>query len=155
MVLKDLRTSYNLSQSEAAHFLNVPVRTYRRYEIDDNYGSEIKRNAFIDSLKNKYEITETKGILSIDNIKERVIPIITRKNINYCILFGSYARGEAKEISDVDLLIDTDITGMEFLMLVEEIRTSLHKKVDLLRLKDLRHDNPIVLEILKDGIRLL
>ena len=70
-------------------------------------------------------------------------------------MFGSYSRGEARENSDIDLLIDTDITGLQFFELVEEIRTSLHKKIDLLRLKDLSSDNPIILKILKEGIRII
>ena len=41
-----------------------------------------------------------------------------------------------------------------FFELVEEIRTTLHRKVDLLRLNDLKNDNPIVLEVLKHGIRI-
>ena len=51
--------------------------------------------------------------------------------------------------------MDTDITGLDFLNLVEELRDTLHKKVDLLRLSDLQSNNPIILEILKEGIRLL
>ena len=71
-----------------------------------------------------------------------------------CYLFGSYAKGYATEKSDVDLLVDTDITGLDFFGLVEEFRESLHKKVDLLRLEDIRDNKEILLEILKDGIKL-
>ena len=36
----------------------------------------------------------------------------------------------------IDILIDTDITGLKFYGLVEEIRTGLCKKIDLLRIED-------------------
>ena len=39
--------------------------------------------------------------------------------------------------------------------LIEEMRTALHKKVDLLKLADLKADNPIIIEVLKYGIRLM
>lgn len=155
MTLKETRESYSISQQEAASILGIPVRTLRRYETDENYGNPLVRGALITLLNEKYEITEEKGTLSLSKIKEVVLPILLSKKISFCYLFGSYAKGTAKESSDVDLLIDTDITGLEFFALVEEIRTKLHKKIDLLRLKDLQSDNPIILEILKEGIRLI
>ena len=82
-------------------------------------------------------------------------PILKSNNVNCCYLFGSYAKENARENSDIDLLIDTDLTGLKFFRLAEELRTALHKKIDLLRLKDIESNNPIALEILKYGIKLL
>ena len=155
MTLKKTREAYGLSQIDAANVLGIPVRTLRRYETNEKYGNPLVRKAYIDLLNKKYEITEDKGILTVDMIKEDLNPILRKKGISFCYLFGSYAKGTAKDSSDVDLLIDTEITGLDFFNLVEEIRNKLHKKIDLLRLKDLQSDNPIVLEILREGIRLL
>lgn len=44
--LLEIRKSYSLSQEEAANILQVPVRTLRRYEKDENYGSSIKTPRF-------------------------------------------------------------------------------------------------------------
>ena len=41
---------------------------------------------------------------------------------NYCVLFGSYAKGKAKETSDVDLLISADIKGLKFYGMVENLK---------------------------------
>ena len=155
MTLKETRESYGVSQIDAANILNIPVRTLRRYETNENYGNALVRNVLIELLNEKYEITEDKGILTLEYIRNTLIPLLESKGISFCYLFGSYAKGKAKPSSDVDLLIDTEITGLDFFNLVEEIRTKLHKKIDLLRLKDLKSDNPIILEILKEGIRLL
>jgi predicted nucleotidyltransferase len=66
------------------------------------------------SLQEKYEITEVKGILSVEQIikcVEQIIKCVEQILINYqnevsfCYLFGSYAKGYAKEDSDVDLCI--------------------------------------------------
>ena len=65
MTLKELRNEYNLSQLEAANILGVPERTYRRYENNDSYGSEIKRDAFMKTLNEHCKITEEKGLLTI------------------------------------------------------------------------------------------
>ena len=155
MTLKETRESYGLSQIEAANVLGIPARTLRRYETDENYGNPLVRNVLISLLDEKYKITEDKGLLTIEEIKSTLQPILRNKGICFCYLFGSYAKGTAKETSDVDLLIDTEITGLDFFNLVEEIRNELHKKIDLLRLKDLQINNPIILEILRTGIRLL
>lgn len=155
MTLLETRKQYNLSQVDAASAINVSLRTYIRYENDLNYGNQTRRQMMIDALNAKFEITETKGLLTVETIKEIISPLLEKNNISYCYLFGSYAKGSPKESSDVDLLVDTDITGFDYFNLVEDIRVALHKKVDLLRLRDLRSENPIVLEILKEGIRLV
>ncbi|MCR5333123.1 MAG: nucleotidyltransferase domain-containing protein [Bacilli bacterium] len=155
MTLKEIRTSKGLTQKQAALLINVPLRTYKRYETDDTYVNSYKYQMFINDLVSKTLVDEEHGLLSIEKIKEVVISVLKEHNINYCYLFGSYAEGRARENSDVDLLIDTEITGFEFLGMVEELRTKLAKKVDLLRLKDLQANNPIVLEILKKGVRII
>ena len=44
--------------------------------------------------------------LSIDEIKHRISPICKQYDVSRAYLFGSYARGEATETSDVDIRID-------------------------------------------------
>lgn len=73
--LLETRNFYGLSQEEAAHILQVPTRTLRRYERDDNYGNPIKRNAFIANLIERCQISEEKGILSVDQIKNELIKL--------------------------------------------------------------------------------
>ena len=45
-------------------------------------------------------------LLSIDEIKHRIAPICKQYDVSRAYLFGSYARGEATESSDVDIRID-------------------------------------------------
>lgn len=155
MNLTELRKQNDLTQKEAAALVGVPYRTYIRYEENSSYCSTYKYEMFFNILKNKVKVDEEHGLLSLEQIKKNLIPLLKKHNIGYCYLFGSYAKGTAKETSDVDLLIDTDLTGLKFYGLVEEMRNLLHKKIDLLRLKDLESNNPLVLEILKDGVRII
>ncbi|CAN5500972.1 nucleotidyltransferase family protein [soil metagenome] len=47
-------------------------------------------------------------------------------------LFGSYARGEAKEDSDIDVLVSFDgPIGMEFIQMVYDLEAIFNQKVDL------------------------
>ena len=75
-------------------------------------------------------------------------------DIEYCYLFGSYAKGKATETSDVDLLIGTSVSGIHFYGLVEAIREGLHKRVDILNREQLESNLELINEILKDGIKI-
>ena len=74
--------------------------------------------------------------------------------MNFCYLFGSYAKGKATPVSDVDLLISANVNGLKFYGLVEEIRTALHKRVDVLDMNQLKDNIELTEEILKDGIKI-
>lgn len=155
MNIAELRKEKGLTQKEAASLIGVPYRTFVRYEKDPAYADSFKYRSIYRELSDALMIDEEHGILSLEQIRSIVVPILKRVGIERCYLFGSYARGCPKPNSDVDLLVDTEITGMSFFMLIDEIRESLHKKVDLLRLVDLTGDNPILIDILKEGVRLL
>ena len=75
-------------------------------------------------------------------------------DVNFCYLFGSYAKEKAKPSSDVDLLISVNVKGLKFYGLVEELRTALHKKVDVLDINQLKNNMELIQEILKDGIKI-
>ena len=62
MNLLQTRKKYHLSQIEAAKALNVPIRTYIRYESSDEYGDSLKRESMIKTLIDKHEITEDKEV---------------------------------------------------------------------------------------------
>lgn len=156
MTLKEYRNSIRITIKEAADASGVPFRTYIRYEMNEQYGNSLKRKSIVEALKNKYEITEEKGILSVDDIATIVSNVLKAysENVQYCYLFGSYAKGNAKESSDVDLCISTSLKGLKFVGLIEDFRVALHKKVDLIRISDLSNNIELINEIMKDGIKI-
>ena len=155
MLLRDLRLSYGISQKVASSSINVPLRTYIRYENQEDE-TNIKYQKMVDLLKEKYEINEQKGILSLEYIKSTVQDIISSygDDINYCYLFGSYAKGYASESSDVDLCIDTKLTGLKYVGLIEKLHSSLKKNVDLIRVQDIVNNIDLLNEIMKDGVKI-
>ena len=157
MTLLETRKQYNVSQKEVADLLNIPVRTYIRYETDNNYGSELKRQMMIVEINNRYEITEEKGLLAISFIKEQLNTLFANQyqdKVIFCYLFGSYAKGYATEKSDVDLCVSTTLTGLDFVGLSEDLRNVLHKKIDLIRFDTLQNNMNLISEIMKDGIKI-
>lgn len=64
--------------------------------------------------------------------KEKIIEICRRNEVSYCAVFGSYARGEASESSDVDLLVKfSKPIGWAFYGIAEDLEKILGRKVDL------------------------
>ena len=54
-------------------------------------------------------------------------------------VFGSYARGEATEKSDIDIAIEIDgYMGLSFVALADEIETLLGVKTDLIPMRSIK-----------------
>ena len=145
MMLRELRKQKKLTQAECAKYLGVPLRTYQNYETDAAKRTSIKYLYMLEKLEQYGFVDEDHGILSIQKIKDVCTDVFADYDIEYCYLFGSYAKGKATETSDVDLLIGT---------LVEAIREGLHKRVDILNREQLESNLELINEILKDGIKI-
>ena len=155
MNLKELRKSFGITQIEASKSVGIPLRTYIRYEASTD-NTNIKYQKIMDLLVEKYQITETNGIYSLEKLKVIILSVLEqfKEDISFCYLFGSYAKGYAKEDSDVDLCIDTTLTGLKFVGLVEKLHQALNKNVDVIRFYDLKDNLELINEIMKDGIKL-
>ena len=151
--LKKMRISKGLTQEEASALLGVSLRSYKTSENDESKVGTLKYNYMIEQLEKQVTLDEEHGILTLEQIKKACKTVLDEYSVKYCILFGSYAKGSAGEKSDVDLLISTDVTGLKFFGIVEGLRNELHKKVDLLDLKQLTNNSELLDEILKDGIK--
>ncbi len=94
----------------------------------------------------------TNDSASVEKIKEIINPILERYPVNKAILFGSYAKSEANNKSDIDLYIDTNnkLKGLDFVGLLENLVEALGKEVDLIDKSHIEPDSLIYQEI-KDG----
>lgn len=154
MTLRQLRKEKGLTQIKCAEYLKVPHRTYCRYEADESKSDSIKYQYMLQKLNEYGFIDEEHGILTTEKIKEICVKILQEHNAEYAYLFGSYAKNNASETSDVDLLISVPINGLNFFGLIEELREALKKKVDVLDVAQLNNNPILVQEILKDGIKI-
>ena len=152
--LLEARKRNCFTQREAAEFLGVSLRSYKWYETENEKQNTFKYEYFIEKLNKNSFIDEEHGLLTLGTIKEIVNKVMKEYNLEYCYLFGSYAKNKQKEDSDVDLLISGDVSGIKFYGLVEKLRESLHKKVDLIDIKQLNNNQDLLNEILRDGIKI-
>lgn len=58
MTLKELREGYNLTQKQVSIILGIPERTYYKYEADEKYGNNLKREALKEEIYKSFKITE-------------------------------------------------------------------------------------------------
>ena len=87
----------------------------------------------------------TNKIYTKNEIREIIIPIAKRRKIDKVFLFGSYARNEAAEKSDLDFCIDAP--SVKSLFTISGIRMDLcqafGKDVDLITESSLRHNKDL------------
>ncbi len=83
-------------------------------------------------------------IFTLDEIKQRVTPVAVKYELPAVYLFGSYARNEATEDSDVDILIDrtgSSVKGFGIGGLYNDLCESIGKKIDLLTTSALEQES--------------
>ncbi len=154
MTLRELRKNKGITQQTAADFVGVPLRTYFDYENDPKKQASIKYQYMLDKLYSYGYIDEENGMLTVGEIQRICAEVFSRYPVEYCYLFGSYAKGKANPKSDVDLFVCTALTGLQFFEMVEELREMLKKKVDVLDQNQLGNNFALTGEILKDGIKI-
>ena len=110
------------------------------------------RNKYILSLIKKDFKNET---YTIKQIKTIIKPILNKYGITDINLFGSYARGEATEYSDVDIYCDMGNikTFIDVGILEDELEAALNKKVDII-FKTSEIDDYFKSQIMEDMIKL-
>lgn len=82
-------------------------------------------------------VMETK---TIKEIKKKIVRILKKHGVVRAGIFGSYARGEQKKNSDIDILVElSKPLGFEFVGIQFELEEKLKKKVDLLTYKSINH----------------
>jgi len=92
---------------------------------------------------------------NIEEIKQKILPILREYGAKKVALFGSCVRGEMGEESDIDILVDikADISLLGFVGLKQKIEEALGQRVDLVEYDTLK---PLLRErILKEQVVLL
>jgi hypothetical protein len=92
----------------------------------------------------------------IADIKSRILPILKKYGVRRAGVFGSVVRGEAREDSDVDILVEIerdDISLLDFVGIKLELEEALGRKVDLVEYSAIK---PVIREqILSEEVVIL
>lgn len=91
----------------------------------------------------------------LERLKPKIICILKRNGVKKAGIFGSYARGEQKKRSDIDVLIQPakNMSLLGFVEIKLELEETLGRKIDLLSYKGI---HPLLRkQILNEEVRLL
>lgn len=93
-------------------------------------------------------------ILNINEIKAKLFPIFESAPVYRAILFGSYAKGNPSDKSDIDIVIDSkgELLNLDFYGVLEDITTQLGKRVDLFEITEIKNNSAIQSAIEGEGI---
>ena len=137
-----------MSPNQSKYISSYNKENYKMYpfrvkksdtELIKKLDSVTNRNAYITKL---IENDLNPGVLSIKQIKERIKPVMKKHKIEETYLFGSYARGEANNKSDVDIYCsegDVD-TLWKLSAFHDELEEALGKEVDIVTIGSEMHE---------------
>ena len=95
-----------------------------------------------------------KRIFTLENIMAMVKPLAEKYQVKEIYLFGSYARGEADENSDLDFLVfgGDNFKLTNILALGEDLREVLQKKVDIFEIHEVNQDSEFYKTIMREKV---
>lgn len=91
----------------------------------------------------------------LQRLKPKIVRILKKKGIKKAGIFGSYAKGNQKKKSDIDILIQPPkkMNLFDFVGVKLNLEESLHKKVDLISYNGIRPE--LKEDILQDEVRII
>lgn len=153
-IIRNKRKNLGLTQISAAKLCGVSRRTYQTYEENPTFNDTY--NAILSKLDELGILDDSNRILNIKYIKHQA-NIVFKKypEVEVAYLFGSYARGEANSQSDLDfMLILRKIDMVKYYRIQSDLAEIFNKKVDVLTFKQAISNEPLIRDILIEGIKI-
>ena len=91
-------------------------------------------------------------IYTLAELQSTLDPVFRQYGVKKAVLFGSYAKGNATEGSDVDLYVDSGLRGLAFFGLLDGVASALEVPVDLIGASQVDHGSRIEDEIARSGV---
>jgi len=90
----------------------------------------------------------------MDELKNMLAPLFLAYAVYRAVLFGSYARCEATQRSDIDIVVDSrgKLLNIHFYGLLEDMIDRLGKKIDLIEACEIRQGSEIEQAIAREGV---
>lgn len=95
-------------------------------------------------------------MLPLATIEQTIRQLLSRYHAEYALLIGSYARGEATEESDIDVVVfgGTRFKKTDIFAFAEDLRALTGKDVDAFEICEVNVGSPFYEAIMKEGKRI-
>lgn len=95
-------------------------------------------------------------MITMEEIKKKTIPLKKKYKADAVYLFGSYARGEATEDSDLDFLV---CGGIEFIPVTifdmgADLREAFNRSVDIYELRELNEGSEFYNNVMSERVQI-
>jgi hypothetical protein len=144
-------------KNEKEYFYRVrSIRNGKKFTKQRIYmGKNLSKNELaIKEIEADKKLNPEKELKALKELIPKIIEVLKKNNVKKAGIFGSYARGEEKKDSDIDILIEYPKgIGFGFAGIELELEEKLKKKVDLITYD---YISPYLKDrILKEEIRVL
>lgn len=94
--------------------------------------------------------------ISRTEIEHAIKLLVTKYHAEYAILFGSYARGEETDESDIDVIVvgGIDFQAKNIFAFGEELRQMTQKNVDAFEIRELERDTDFYNTVMREGVKI-
>ena len=91
---------------------------------------------------------------TIEKIKDIAAPIVNKYKDASIYLFGSYARGDATENSDLDFLVfgGADFKLTDIFALAEDLRAAFQRQVDVFEISEINTNSDFYANIMNERL---
>jgi len=91
---------------------------------------------------------------SLDLLSKAISPIADELGLQRVIVFGSYARGEQSESSDIDLVIDSGgaLKGGKLFSAIYKIDNVIPLNTDIFELSEVKNPSETYSAIMREGV---
>ena len=93
-------------------------------------------------------------MMTLNELIDSLLPVVEESPIKKLIVFGSYARGDATNDSDIDIVIDSDgkLNGMNFFIYADKLAKALPVKSDIFEFIEIKKPSSLYTRILNEGV---
>ena len=93
-------------------------------------------------------------MITLNELTDIMLPVIEESPIRKVTVFGSYARGDATDDSDIDIIIDSDgkLNGINFFIYADKLAKILPVKSDIFETIEIKKPSLLYTRILNEGV---
>lgn len=142
-----------VTKNGASDLVILSSDKYDSLNKNDNYSFDVTQNRISDSSLFEYiSERDSKKLYTLYELKQVLSPIFKKHKVKKAILFGSYVKGTADTRSDIDIVVDTNLKGIDFYGLLGEVTNSLRFPVDLIEKRTIKKGSKFEKEVEKTGV---